>query len=159
MEELMGMGVPLDSVAHIIQVALTPVFLLTGVSSLLNVINARLARVADQANEIRFRFVSGLEPDAVAQRMSYRRCLRRLRALDIARAFGGIAGACTCAATFALFLGALQNAAVATALFLLFGTAVLCTLGAMIGFLAEVALSGRHELPRDLPQDVRTPEG
>ncbi|TXM92579.1 DUF2721 domain-containing protein, partial [Methylobacterium sp. WL116] len=39
----------LDGIAHIIQVALTPVFLLSGVATLLNVFGARLARVSDQA--------------------------------------------------------------------------------------------------------------
>ena len=34
--------VPLDSVAHVIQVALTPVFLLSGIGTLLNVINTRV---------------------------------------------------------------------------------------------------------------------
>jgi hypothetical protein len=32
-----------DSIAHIIQVALTPVFLLSGIGTLLNVFNTRLA--------------------------------------------------------------------------------------------------------------------
>ena len=39
--------VPLDSIAHVIQMALTPVFLLSGIGTLLNVFNTRLARVSD----------------------------------------------------------------------------------------------------------------
>ena len=38
----------LDTIAHIIQVALTPVFLLTGIATRLNVFSTRLARVADR---------------------------------------------------------------------------------------------------------------
>jgi len=38
------------SVVHIIQVALTPVFLLSGIATLLNVFSTRLARVADQVD-------------------------------------------------------------------------------------------------------------
>ena len=41
------MGVPLESVAHVIQVAPIPVFLLSGVGTLLNVFATRLARVTD----------------------------------------------------------------------------------------------------------------
>jgi hypothetical protein len=37
----------IDSTAHIVQVALTPIFLLTGAGTLRNVFNARLARVSD----------------------------------------------------------------------------------------------------------------
>jgi hypothetical protein len=43
---------PLDMVAHIIQVALTPVFLLSGIATLLNVFSTRLARVADRVDQI-----------------------------------------------------------------------------------------------------------
>ena len=42
----------LDDVAHLIQVALTPVFLLTGIGTLINVFSTRLARVADQVDRI-----------------------------------------------------------------------------------------------------------
>lgn len=37
-----------EAIAHIIQVALTPVFLLSGIATLLNVFSNRLARVADR---------------------------------------------------------------------------------------------------------------
>ncbi len=147
-----AMGVPLDSIAHIIQVALTPVFLLSAVGSLLNVIMARLGRVADQADTLAelLRTASGAEAASVHARLW--RLRRRLRALDAARAFGAMAGAATCVATFALFLGGLQNAAVATALFLSFGTSVLFTMASLLCFLAEMLLSSRRTVPM-LPMD------
>jgi hypothetical protein len=42
----------LDLVAHVIQVALTPIFLLSGIATLLNVFSTRLARVADRVDQI-----------------------------------------------------------------------------------------------------------
>ena len=42
----------LDIIAHIIQVALTPVFLLSGIATLLNVFSTRLARVADRVETV-----------------------------------------------------------------------------------------------------------
>jgi hypothetical protein len=42
----------LDIVAHVIQVALTPVFLLSGIATLLNVFSTRLGRVADRVDQI-----------------------------------------------------------------------------------------------------------
>jgi len=45
-------GSALDTVAHIIQVALTPVFLLSGIATLLNVFSTRLARVADRVEAV-----------------------------------------------------------------------------------------------------------
>ena len=49
------------------------------------------------------------------------RLRRRLRVLDAARGCGALGGAAICVATFALFLGGLQNAAVASVLFISFG--------------------------------------
>ncbi len=40
----------LESVAHTIQVALTPVFLLSAIAALLNVFSTRLGRVADRVD-------------------------------------------------------------------------------------------------------------
>ena len=141
----MAMGVPLDDIAHVIQVALTPVFLLSGIGSLLNVINARVSRVADQADALVAALRAG-EGDLLRQHGSLAGLRRRLRALDVARASGAVAGAAICGATFALFLGALQNAGVATALFLLFGASVLFTMAAMVAFFVEVVLSCRRDL-------------
>src|SRR5579872_3607328 len=45
-------GSALDTIAHIIQVALTPVFLLSGIATLLNVFSTRLARVADRVDKV-----------------------------------------------------------------------------------------------------------
>ena len=38
--------------AHVVQLALTPIFLLTGVASLLNVFTTRLGRIADQVDKL-----------------------------------------------------------------------------------------------------------
>jgi hypothetical protein len=53
----MGYGLMLgpdtvESVARVIQVALTPVFLLSGITSLLGVLSTRLARVADRVDAL-----------------------------------------------------------------------------------------------------------
>jgi hypothetical protein len=39
----------LDEIAHIIQLSIAPVFLLTGIGTLLNVLSGRLARIIDRA--------------------------------------------------------------------------------------------------------------
>jgi len=45
-------GTPLDSVAHIIRMALTPVFLLLSIAALLNVFSTRLALVGDRVEQV-----------------------------------------------------------------------------------------------------------
>ncbi len=143
----MTMGVPLEDIAHIIQVALTPVFLLSGIGSLLNVINARLGRVADRADALADQMgkSSGAEAQALYSRLL--RLRRRVRALDISRGCGALAGICVCAATFSLFMGAMHSNAVGVA-FVLFGAAVLGTMACLAAFFAEVLLSWNSELIR-----------
>jgi hypothetical protein len=46
------LGGNIDSVAHNIQLALGPVFLLTGIASILNVLTNRLGRVIDRARRL-----------------------------------------------------------------------------------------------------------
>ncbi len=150
MDDVMAMGIPLDGVAHIIQVALTPVFLLSGIGALLNVITVRLGRIADQFDAACLRLRDTGPTEAATLLPSLLRLRRRLHALDAARAFGALAGAATCVATFTLFLGALQNVVIATALFLSFGGAVLCTLAALVGYLVEILLAADRRLP-DFP--------
>jgi hypothetical protein len=141
------MGVPLDSIAHVIQVALTPVFLLTGIASLLSVINARLGRIADQSDAAHAQMLNEVHAEAALTHAHLVRLRRRLRALDASRALGALGGIAICFATFALFLGALQNAAVATALFLTFGASVLCTMASLVAFFIEILLSSRRRIP------------
>lgn len=137
-----AMGVPLESVAHIIQVALTPVFLLSGVGTLLNVFSTRLARVTDHLEHLEELLLARPDsPDAFRLRCHMRRLRRRTYALDVAVALGAVGGATTAAATFTLFVGALRDTAVAWVLFLMFGAAVACTIGALAAFLAETVLS------------------
>ena len=137
-----AMGVPLDNIAHVIQVALTPVFLLSGVGTLLNVFTSRLARVTDHMEHLTDLLRADPFGDcADEQRQHLYRLRRRTIALDSAVGLGATAGAATALATLTLFVGALRDSSTAWALFLLFGVAVLCTVLALAAFLAETVLS------------------
>lgn len=131
----------LDSTAHVVQIALTPVFLLSGVATLLNVFGARLARVADQADR-----VSDLLAEAdAAERARLGLRLDRLHvrslALDVAVVLAALGGVATCGAVLTLFVGALRDSTVASLLFGLFGAAILCTLCALVAFGFEMLLA------------------
>jgi hypothetical protein len=134
-------GAPLDIVAHIIQVALTPVFLLSGIATLLNVFSTRLARVADQVEAVSkaMEGADAAEATALSARLTYLH--RRSLVLDVAVVLGAVGGAATCAAVLALFVGALRDATVASILFSLFGIAVGCALGAIVAFTAEMLMA------------------
>ena len=102
----------LDLVAHVIQVALTPIFLLSGIATLLNVFATRLARVADLVAQIT-KAMEQADPDESADLARQLLALRRRSiALDAAIVLGAIAAAATCASVFTLFVGALRNSTV-----------------------------------------------
>ncbi|MFE1597758.1 DUF2721 domain-containing protein [Methylobacterium sp. ID0610] len=124
----------LDSTVHIIQLALTPVFLLSGLATLLNVFSTRHARIADQVEK-----VSG-KPDELARLTDLR---RRSLALDAAVVLAALGGVATCGAVLTLFVGALRDTGVASVLFFLFGAAIVFTLLALSVFAVEMTLASR----------------
>ena len=92
---LLGGGAhpPLDDIAHIVQLALTPVFLLSGVGTLLNVFNTRLARVSDHSEHVADLLDAGPSAaDAARLNAHLARLRRRIVALDTAIALGAWAG-------------------------------------------------------------------
>jgi len=151
MPSLLNPDAPLDLIAHIIQVALTPIFLLSGIATLLNVFATRLGRVADLVVQIT-KAMEEADPD---QSLDFARQLLRLRrrsiALEAAVVLGAIAAAATCASVFTLFVGALRNETVASMLFTTFGLAIVCTISAITCFTVEMMMAGsgvRAEMAR-----------
>ena len=133
----------LDDVAHVIQLALTPVFLLTGIGTLINVFSARLARVADQVDRIADTVNNADDSRRATLEVQLRSLRLRSQALDVAVILAAVGGATTCLAVLTLFVGALRDAGVAWALYGLFASAILCTIGALMSFLFEMLLASR----------------
>ena len=141
----------LDSTTHIIQVALTPVFLLSGIGTLLNVFNTRLARVADHSEHAADLLSADPDrPDAALLRRQLRRLRQRTVALDLSIALSAMGGATTCSAVFALFIGAVHSTATANVLLALFGLALTFTVSALAAFVADTLLAW-HGLRDDGP--------
>ena len=140
---MFGLPETVDGVAHVIQVALTPVFLLSGIASLLGVFSARLARVADRVDALSEK----LDAAPAATRPRLRRRLaylqRRSHALDMAVILGATGGGATCLAALLLFVGTLRDQTGASFLFASFGLALLCTAGSLTAFLVEVLIASR----------------
>ena len=131
-----------DVIAHIIQVALAPVFLLSGIATLLNVFSTRLARVADRVDQLTKAVEDADQEEAARLALALVRLHRRSVALDVAVVLGAIGAAATCASVLALFVGALKDATIASVLFTTFGLAVASTLGAIGAFAVEMLLAG-----------------
>jgi hypothetical protein len=129
-----------DGIAHVIQVALTPVFLLSGVASLLGVLSTRLGRVADRVDSLTERLEASepIERRRLQARLSYLR--RRSHVLDAAVIMATLGGIATSFAALLLFVGTLRDRA-GISLFVAFGFALLFTMGALLAFLIEMLLA------------------
>lgn len=147
-----ALGITLDSVARIIQMSLTPVFLLTGLATLLNVFSTRLARVTARVDQA-VNALATADPEAIAVlRDQLVHLHRRSLALDTAVVLGAAAGAATCTTVLLLFLGAFGSGSIDRVLLWVFGAAITCALGAITAFAAEMLMAGtgiRAELVHD----------
>jgi hypothetical protein len=134
---------PLSAAAHVIQLALTPIFLLTAVGSLLNVFATRLGRISDRIHSLK---LSGRHNPHEMQRLR-----TRSRILDAAVTLAAAAGAMTCCAAITLFFGVLRDSGHAAILFFFFGGGLLCAVGGLACFVTEIALAGRTLRDADDP--------
>ena len=142
---------PAGNLAHLIQTALTPVFLLSGIGILLGVFNTRLARVSDHIAHATHLLRKDLGPHEAATLHAHLARLRhRTVMLDAAVALGAVGGASSCGAAFILFVGDVGNAAVAGWLIGLFALALGCAVGALVAFLGDSLLAW-HGLRREGP--------
>ena len=138
----------IDGATHLIQTALTPVFMLSGIGTLLGLFNTRLARVSDHIESIRDKLDAAIHTDGKGDndkddgdRHMLMRRLRHLHyrtlLLDAAILFAGVGGASACGSAFALFVGSVRDSASAWWLVLMFGNALVCTVIALAMFLGD----------------------
>lgn len=130
----------LENIVHVIQTSLSPIFLLTAISGLLSVFTTRLARISDQTKLMADAAMDD-GTDATRQRLAQLKL--RSHALDVAVLLGAVGGACTCGTVLALFLGLVRANATGMLLLVLFGSAIVCTMGALGAFLTEMLLASR----------------
>ncbi|WP_454884342.1 DUF2721 domain-containing protein [Sphingomonas oryzagri] len=124
-----------DNAAHVVQLALTPIFLLSGVAALLNVFSTRLGRISDQVDK--------LAGEPSKRPLQLARLRLRSRYLDIAVLLAACAGGLTCAAALTLFVGEIKTGGAGRLLFALFGGALACAIAALGAFSLEIVLAGR----------------
>ncbi len=144
------MGDTLEAAAHIVQLALTPVFLLSGVATLLGVFAARLARVADKVDML------SLQAKSQTRDRALNALKLRSRALDVAVVLAAVAGALTCATVLVLFLGQVRGTGAGRLLFLAFGSAIVLTIASLAAFVTEMLLAAsgvRTDVDREAAPD------
>jgi hypothetical protein len=138
----------MTDVAHVIQVAVAPVFLLSGIGGMLAVVITRLGRIVDRSRLLDDRLASADPAGKAALRGELANLTRRSRLIDRAIVLATAAGFFVCLVIFTLFveyLAKLRMSALVASLFLL---AMLCLIGAFGTLQREVLLASsplRHE--------------
>ena len=128
-------------IAHAIQLAVAPVFLLTAIATLINVLNARLSRSIDRRRAIDKLVTEHVDAVAVAalrdERMVH---VHRLRVIYLAILSAVFSALMICLVVVGAFVGALMAIEVSRAIAILFILAMLGMVVSLMLFLREVFL-------------------
>lgn len=134
------------NVVHVIQLAVAPVFLLTGVGAILNVLVNRLSRVVD-----RFRVLGRSAPDTAAATQAEMIMLgRRAHMIHWAIGLCTTCALLVCMVIATLFVGSMSGVEVPSVIAVLFITAMLLLVAGLLCFLREITLatSSIQTMPR-----------
>ena len=139
MDDMAGVS----QIAHVIQLAVAPVFLLTGIGAILAVMTNRLGRIIDRARTLETRLEEAAAEDAAYIELDLETLARR------ARLIGPAITLCTGTALListviaVLFLGAVLRFDASIVVALLFVAAMLTFFLGLLWFLREILLATR----------------
>jgi hypothetical protein len=140
----------ITDVAHVIQLAVAPVFLLTGIGAILSVLINRLGRVVD-----RFRALENLPADIAetarnGANAEMNRLARRARMVHWAIGLCTSSALLVCIVIATLFVGAATGVQTPGIIAALFIVAMLALVVGLLCFLREIALAkgSIHVVPR-----------
>ena len=131
------------ALGHVIQLAVAPVFLLTGVSALLGVLTNRLARIIDRARTLEDRLTPSAEVDQGRIHEELRLLSLRARLINNAVSLCTICALLICAVIVALFVGAFLSTDLSIPIGLIFTGAMLALFFGLVIFLREIHVATR----------------
>lgn len=136
----------ITTVAHVIQLAVAPVFLLTGVGTILHVMTSRLSRIID-----RFRVLESITPNAGEARFSQdevrsrqdemKILAHRERVIYWAISLSTICALLICVVIATLFVGSVMGVQLTSAIAFLFIVAMLALIGGLLSLLREIYIA------------------
>ena len=135
----------LGDVSHIIQLAIAPVFLLTGVGTKLSVLTSRLARIIDRARVVEDLLQKTPDEMTAANRLSLEYELNELyersRLINRAITLSTSCGLLICLVIAMLFLGDATSLSLDKLIAALFVGGVLSLIGSFIYFMREILVA------------------
>ena len=133
----------ISAIAHVIQLAIAPVFLISGVATLLSVLANRLGRIVDRARVLEAKLEVPDEAKKALMFDELMRLSRRARLVNLAISFGTICALLICVTIATLFTGTFLPINVSRVITVLFIAAMLSLFLALIAFLREVMIASR----------------
>jgi hypothetical protein len=137
------------AVAHVIQLSIAPIFVLTAVGTLLNVLAGRLSRIVDRTRRLEEKLGGLGTAEHPVVRGTISTLGRRAHVVSVAITYCVTCALCVCVAIVTLFGGAVLDRNVSGAVVLLFVAALLALTAGLGYFLAEVLMATR-ELKREI---------
>ncbi len=134
-------GIPI--ISHAIQLAIAPVFLLTGIAALLGVMANRLARVIDRARQLEQMWPALHEEDRKSAREEIDDLERRRHLVSWSINFCTSAALLVCLVIVTLFLEEFFSRNFRWVAGMLFVSAMIALIGGLFSFLREVHLATR----------------
>ena len=124
-------------IARVIQLAVAPVFLVSGVGVTLTVLTNRLSRIIDRARYLEAPAVA-LGPNKTDAEAELRTLSRRAQLIHRAITLSTACALLICVVIVALFAGALLSTDLSALIVLLFIMAMCAFIGALLSFLREI---------------------
>lgn len=128
-------------ISHTIQLAVTPVFLLTGVASLLNVLVTRLARIIDRARQLEGHIVDLTGEHRTAIGGDIATLSQRARHVNTAISLCTGSALLVCTLVAVLFTSAFFERDASTPIAVLFISAMVSLIASLVMFMKEILLA------------------
>ncbi len=132
------------SIADVIRLAVAPVFLLSGIAALLNVLTNRLARIVDRGRHLEVEFPSAAPGRVQTLRESLGRLARRARLVSWGISLCTGSAILISIVVVVLFIDSLTGVNFSAIIALLFIVAMAALTLGLICFLREISLATRH---------------
>ena len=139
----MDFKIGVEAIAHVIQLAVAPVFLLTGIGALLNVLISRLGRIIDRGRKIEAMFADAAEDRRAGFDAELDTLARRAKRVYWAITLCTLSALLVCSVIVTAFMGAFLATDVSFWVAWLFILALLALIGALVSFLREIVLATR----------------
>ena len=130
-----------SEIGHVIQLSVAPVFLLTGVGAMLNVLASRLSRTVDRARAFEARYASAGKAEQARLHIELKLQGRRCRLIYAAMTLCVLCALLICSVIVALFASSFFETGLGLLIASLFVAAMLAFIAALLVFLREVQLA------------------